>query len=253
MKVAVGRERGGLPVEGPGPREVQDLVTVVLEGRVVDVARGVGGVVVVLGVPNRRDVEHRETLGDERRHVSGVGHARVQRGEERAGHGLLHVAEEVAGDGAVVRGGLEHERRAARAARLEVEDQVDVLVVGAVVAHLVAGADKADLLAVGDDDLQRVLRLAPLGLERPKRLDDGSHAVAVVGSPVGVPGDFAYHAVFVLLDRGRVVVGHECHGALGLPRYVDDDRLSRRVLDLRLQFCGERLEALLVLRVTEVE
>ena len=65
------------------------------------------------------------------------------------------MAEEVAGDGAVVRGGLEHERRTARAARLEVEDQVDVvLVVGAVVAHLVAGADEADLLAVGDDDLQ---------------------------------------------------------------------------------------------------
>ena len=80
MQVAVGRERGGLPVEGPGLREVQDLVTVVLEGRVVDVARGIGGVVVVLGVPNRRDVEHRETLGDECRHVSGVGHARVQRG-----------------------------------------------------------------------------------------------------------------------------------------------------------------------------
>ena len=80
VEVAAGRQRGGLPVEGPGPREAEDLVAVVLEGRVVDVARGVGGVVVVVGLPDRRDVEHREALGDERRHVSGVGHARVQRG-----------------------------------------------------------------------------------------------------------------------------------------------------------------------------
>jgi len=154
VEVAVGRQRGGLPVEGPGSGEVEDLVAVVLEGRVVDVAWGVGGVVVVVGLSDRRDVEHREALGDDFRHVSGVGHARIQRGEQRAGHGLLHVAEEVAGDGAVVRGGLEHECRAAHAARLEVEEEVDVVVVGAVVAHLVAGADKADFLAVGDDDLQ---------------------------------------------------------------------------------------------------
>ena len=163
------------------------------------------------------------------------------------------MAEEVAGDGAVVRGGLEHERRTARAARLEVEDQVDVLVVGAVVAHLVAGADEADLLAVGDDDLQRVLRLATFGLEGPERLDDGGHAVAVVGcTERGAVGDLLM-AVLVRLNRGRVVVGHERHGALGLPWDVDDDRVSRRVLKRRLLHGGQVIEDPLVRRVAEIE
>ena len=163
------------------------------------------------------------------------------------------MAQEVAGNSAVVRGGLEHERRTARAARLEVEDQVDVLVVGAVVAHLVGSAEEADLLGVGDDDLQRVLRLAPLGLESPERLDDDGHAVAVITRPVGVPGSEA-HAVSVRLSAyGRVVVGHERHGALGLPRHVDDDRVGRRVLDRRLLLGGQHVEGLLVLRDAEVE
>ena len=121
------------------------------------------------------------------------------------------------------------------------------------VLHLVAGADEADLLCVGDDNLQRVLRLAPLGLEGPERLDDGGHAVAVVGcTERGAVGDLLM-AVLVRLDRGRVVVGHERHGALGLPRHVDDDRVGRRVLDRRLLLGGQHVEGLLVLRDAEVE
>ena len=78
VQVAVGCQRGGLPVEGPGPGEAEDLVAVVLDGRVVDVAWGIRGVVVVLGVPDSRNIEHREALGDEDGHVGEVGHARIQ-------------------------------------------------------------------------------------------------------------------------------------------------------------------------------
>ena len=121
------------------------------------------------------------------------------------------------------------------------------------VAHLVGSAEEADLLAIGDDDLQRVLRLAPLGLESPERLDDDGHAVAVITRPVGVPGSEA-HAVSVRLSAyGRVVVGHECHGAFGLPRHVDDDRLGWSVFELRLLLGGQRIEGLFRPWAAEVE
>ena len=188
MGIRVGLEVRGVGVMGPGPGQLEHLVPVVLHGRQAHVVRGVGAVVIVVSLPDGGDVEDSEALGQEHRHIGAVGHLLVHGGCERGGRRSGGVAQEEVHEGGVLGGGLEHEGGAAHAPGLQVEDQLDVVVVGAVVGQLVVGAVEAHLLGIGDDDAQGVLRLAALGLEGPQRLDDGGHPVAVVSRAMGLAG-----------------------------------------------------------------
>ncbi|MDO5092223.1 MAG: hypothetical protein Q4D79_02195 [Propionibacteriaceae bacterium] len=117
--------------------------------------------------------------------VGAVGHDAEDGGQQGAGHGRVGVTQVEIDHSRITGVGVEHVDRARGAARLQIDHQLHIGVVGAMMGQLVGGTDHSDLLGVDDHDQQGVFRLLPGGKHGTQRFDDRHHAIAIVGSTIG--------------------------------------------------------------------